>query len=300
MSLESNSPAMHAAPARGPANATPAASSETHAALVAQACRALQADATVDLAELAARAGLSRFHFHRVFKAITGITPKAYAKAVRTQRTRAELARGDTVTTAMYDAGFNSSGRFYENTNAMLGMTPTQFRDQGAGLRIRFALGQCALGALLVAATDKGICEIALGNDPQVLLQDFQDRYARARLVGGDDEFERWVAAVVGFVENPGLGLALPLDVRGTAFQQRVWQALREVPVGATATYAEIARRIGAPGSARAVAQACGANPIALAIPCHRVIRTDGSPSGYRWGVDRKVRLLALESQLSR
>ncbi|OZI21313.1 AraC family transcriptional regulator [Bordetella genomosp. 9] len=271
-----------------------------HAALVEQACRAMESGTATDLATLAEQAGMSRFHFHRVFKAVTGITPKAYAQALRASRARQELdraqSRGRSVTDAIYEAGFNSSGRFYESVPAILGMTPTEFRRGGAGLSIRFAVAQCSLGALLVAATGKGICQISLGDDPQALVQALQDRYAQAELEGGDDEFKRWVAQVVGFVENPKIGLALPLDVRGTAFQQRVWQALREIPLGSTATYAEIARRIGAPAAVRAVARACASNDIALAIPCHRVVRTDGGAGGYRWGVTRKLELLARES----
>jgi AraC family transcriptional regulator of adaptative response/methylated-DNA-[protein]-cysteine methyltransferase len=274
---------------------TPPAAS--HSALVEQACRAMESGEAVDLATLAERAGMSRFHFHRVFKAVTGITPKAYAKALRASRARHELDQGRNVTDALYEAGFNSSGRFYESAPGILGMTPTEFRQRGAGVRIRFALAQCSLGALLVAATDKGVCEISLGEDPEPLVQGLQDRFAQARLEGGDEQFERWVAAVVGFVENPTLGLSLPLDVRGTAFQQRVWQALQGIPMGTTATYADIARQIGAPTAVRAVARACATNAIALAIPCHRVVRTDGSPSGYRWGIARKLELLAREGK---
>jgi AraC family transcriptional regulator of adaptative response/methylated-DNA-[protein]-cysteine methyltransferase len=284
-------------PAMKPAISLPVPSASAHAALVEQACRAIESGEAFDLATLADQAGLSRFHFHRVFKALTGITPKAYAKAVRASRARRELDRARNVTDAMYEAGFNSSGRFYETATGILGMTPTEFRRHGAGVRIRFALAQCSLGALLVAATDKGVCEISLGDDPQSLLHGLQDRFKQARLEGGDEQFERWVAAVVGFVEDPRMGLCLPLDVRGTAFQQRVWQALQEIPPGSTATYAEIARRIGSPTAVRAVARACGSNAIALAIPCHRVVRTDGAPSGYRWGLARKLELLAREGK---
>jgi AraC family transcriptional regulator of adaptative response/methylated-DNA-[protein]-cysteine methyltransferase len=278
----------------------PAPSAHPHAALVEQACRALESDASTDLGTLAGQAGMSRFHFHRVFKAVTGITPKAYAKAVRASRARHELNRGRSVTDAFYEAGFNSSGRFYESAPGMLGMTPTEFRRRGAGVRIRFAVAQCSLGALLVAATDKGVCQIALHDDAQTLVQDLQDRFAEANLEAGDREFEQWVAQVIGFVENPALGLSLPLDVRGTAFQQRVWQALQGIPIGDTASYAEIARRIGAPAAVRAVARACATNAIALAIPCHRVVRTDGLPGGYRWGIARKIELLKREEHASR
>ncbi len=240
---------------------------------------------------------MSRFHFHRIFKAATGITPKAYANALRADRARQQLRQSASVTDAMYGAGFNSSGRFYEAAPAILGMTPTAFRKDGEGVEIRFAVGQCALGALLVAASDTGICEIALHEDPEQLVRNLQDRFKAARLIGADREFEQWMAAVVGFVENPSVGLHLPLDVRGTAFQRRVWEALREIPVGATATYTDIAERIGSPRSVRAVARACATNNIALAIPCHRVVRTDGSLAGYRWGIERKRELIEREAK---
>jgi AraC family transcriptional regulator, regulatory protein of adaptative response / methylated-DNA-[protein]-cysteine methyltransferase len=209
---------------------------------------------------------------------------------------REALARSGTVTDAIYDAGYNSNGRFYEGSDALLGMTPTRYRDGGADTEIRFAIGQCALGAILVAQSERGVCAIALGDDPDALARELQDRFPKARLIGGDPGFEQLVAQVVGFVEAPGVGLDLPLDVRGTAFQQRVWQALREVPPGRTASYADIAQRIGRPKSVRAVAQACGANVLAVAIPCHRVVRSDGGLSGYRWGVERKRALLAREA----
>jgi AraC family transcriptional regulator of adaptative response/methylated-DNA-[protein]-cysteine methyltransferase len=224
------------------------------------------------------------------------LTPKAYAAERRADRVRRELARSDTVTGAIYDAGFNSSGRFYAQADRMLGMTPARYRAGGAEAEIRFAVGECSLGSILVAGSDRGVCAILLGDDPDALVRDLQDRFPQARLIGGDAAFEQWVARVVGFVEAPGLGLDLPLDVRGTAFQQRVWRALQEIPPGSTASYSEIALRIGAPKSVRAVAQACGANPLAVAIPCHRVVRQDGGLSGYRWGVARKRALLARES----
>lgn len=245
---------------------------------------------------LAKAAGMSRFHFHRVFKSVTGVTPQAYAAAHRAQRLREELPRSRSVTEAIYGAGFNSSGRFYASASKTLGMTPTRFRAGGSGTSIRFAVGECSLGSILVAATEQGLCAISLGDDPGELLRELQDRFPHAALVGGDEDFEQLVAKVVGLVEAPALGLELPLHVRGTAFQLRVWQALCRIPPGATASYAEIAGRIGAPKSARAVAQACAANAIAVAIPCHRVVRTDGSLSGYRWGVERKRTLLEREA----
>jgi AraC family transcriptional regulator of adaptative response/methylated-DNA-[protein]-cysteine methyltransferase len=267
------------------------------AAAIAAACRLIEeAEEIPSLAELAAAAGMSRFHFHRVFKAVTGVTPKAYAAAHRTQRVRHELRSGGSVTEAIYGAGFNSSGRFYATSSAVLGMTPRRFRAGGGGETVRFALGECSLGSILVAATAKGICAITFGDDPEALLRDFQDRFPKADLVGGDAAFEELVAKVVGLVEAPAIGADLPLDIRGTAFQQRVWQALRAIPPGSTASYAEIARRIGAPNAVRAVAQACASNPIAVAIPCHRVVRNDGAISGYRWGVARKHALLKREA----
>ena len=239
---------------------------------------------------------MSRYHFHRVFKAITGVTPKAYAVAQRAQRVRDELSRTATVTEAIYGAGFQSNGHFYATSSEVLGMTPSQFRSGGHGASLRFAVGQCSLGAILVAATDKGVCAILLGDDPDALVRDLQDRFPRAQLLGGDHDFEHVVARVIGFVEAPALGLDLPLDVRGTAFQQRVWQALRDIPAGATASYLDIARRIGAPPAVRAVAQACASNVIAVAIPCHRVASRDGTLAGYRWGVERKRVLLDREA----
>ena len=269
---------------------------QVHAALEAKACRLIEtAENTPALAALAKRAGLSPYHFHRVFKATTGVTPKAYAAAHRAKRVRDELTGSRTVTEAIYDAGFNSASRFYETSGRFLGMTPTDFRAGGADMEIRFAVGQCALGSVLVAQSARGVCAILLGDDPDTLVRDLQDRFPRATLLGGEAAFEQTVARVIAFVEAPARGLDLPLDVRGTAFQQRVWAALRQIPAGSTASYAEIAARIGAPNGSRAVAQACGANPLAVAIPCHRVVRTDGSLSGYRWGVQRKQDLLGRE-----
>jgi AraC family transcriptional regulator of adaptative response/methylated-DNA-[protein]-cysteine methyltransferase len=275
-------------------------SEDAQAKAVARACRAIEeAEEPPTLEALAKIAGQSPWHFHRVFKAATGVTPKAYADAHRGKRVRDELKRADTVTEAIYSAGFNSNGRFYAASNDLIGMTPTGFREGGAGATIRFALGECSLGAILVAATDKGVCAITLGDDPQQLVRAFQDDFPNAQLVGGDRNFEGIVAAAVGLVEGSPSEFKLPLDVRGTAFQQRVWQALRDIPAGKTASYMEIAAKIGAPASVRAVAGACASNRIAVAIPCHRVVRTDGSLSGYRWGVERKRALLQRESRIA-
>jgi AraC family transcriptional regulator of adaptative response/methylated-DNA-[protein]-cysteine methyltransferase len=274
--------------------------STRQAQTVAAACRLIEQESTLpSLAQLAQTAGLSRFHFHRLFKLHTGVTPKDYAAAWRAQRVREQLATGGSVTSAMYDAGFNSSGRFYAAAPAMLGMTPSAYRAGGSGEAIRFAVAQCWLGAILVAATAQGVCAVTLGDDPEQLVHDLQDRFAQAEMIGADAQFEQWVARVISIVEAPGsavaLQLELPLDVRGTAFQQRVWQALREIPAGQRLSYAELARRIGQPRAVRAVASACGANAIAVLIPCHRVVRTDGGLSGYRWGVARKQALLEYE-----
>jgi AraC family transcriptional regulator of adaptative response/methylated-DNA-[protein]-cysteine methyltransferase len=270
---------------------------EQHAAAVAKACRLIETAAEMpSLDELAREVGMSRFHFHRIFKAATGVTPKAYAVARRVERVREELPRSSSVTDAIYGAGYNSSGRFYAGSAEVLGMNPADFRAGGKGAAIRFAVGECSLGAILVAATDKGVCAISLGDDPAVLLRDLEDRFPKAQLIGADRNFEQLVAKIVGFVEAPALGLDLPLDVRGTAFQQRVWQALRDIPAGSTASYTEIARRIRRPKAVRAVAAACAANAIAVAIPCHRVVRQDGALAGYRWGIERKRRLLAREA----
>jgi AraC family transcriptional regulator of adaptative response/methylated-DNA-[protein]-cysteine methyltransferase len=269
---------------------------EQYASTVAAACQVIEtADEPPSLEALAKAAGMSRFHFHRVFMKVAGLTPKAYAIAHRAVRLRQELPKRRTVTEAIYEAGFNSSGRFYAESSRMLGMSPKYFRDGGTGTAIRFAVGECSLGSLLVASSAKGVCAILLGDEPNALVQDLQDRFPKAQLIGGDKSFERVVAQVVGFVEAPKLGLNLPLDMRGTAFQQRVWKALREIPAGSTASYSKIAKLIGSPKAVRAVAGACASNPIAVAIPCHRVVRTDGNLSGYRWGVERKRQLLRLE-----
>jgi AraC family transcriptional regulator of adaptative response/methylated-DNA-[protein]-cysteine methyltransferase len=245
---------------------------------------------------LAAVVGRSPTYFHRLFKAATGVTPKDYATAHRAAKVRQGLASGSSVTEAIYDAGFNSSGRFYEKSTGMLGMTPSQYRAGGANEEIKFAVGQTSLGAILVASSKKGVAAILIGDDPDKLVRNLQDRFRRAHLVGADRDYEALVARVVGFVEAPRIGLDLPLDIRGTAFQRRVWQVLQEIPVGATVSYAEIAQRIGAPTAVRAVAGACAANSLAVAIPCHRVVRSDGSLSGYAWGVERKRVLLDREA----
>ncbi|MDP4023521.1 bifunctional DNA-binding transcriptional regulator/O6-methylguanine-DNA methyltransferase Ada [Methylobacterium sp. NEAU 140] len=269
---------------------------ERRAEAVARACRLIDAAETLPgLDALAKAAGLSAFHFHRVFRAVTGVTPRAYAAARRAARVADGLSGAGSVTEAVYEAGYGAASRFYAEAPARLGMAPAAYRRGGAGARIRFGVGACALGAILVAATQTGICAILLGDDPDALTRDLQDRFPKAELTGGDPAFEGWMARVIGLVEAPGHGHDLPLDIGGTAFQQRVWAALRKIPVGSTASYADIARAIGEPGASRAVALACGANALAVAIPCHRVVRSDGALSGYRWGVARKRDLLARE-----
>ncbi|MEO9336631.1 bifunctional DNA-binding transcriptional regulator/O6-methylguanine-DNA methyltransferase Ada [Mesorhizobium sp. SB112] len=276
-----------------------ASQTENHARIVSEACRMIEnAEEIPALDTLAQNAGMSSYYFHRVFKSVTGLTPKAYATARRSKRVRDELTSGDgNVTDAIYSAGFGSNSRFYEKSNAVLGMTPTKFRSGGADIEIKFAIGECSLGSILVARSEKGVCAIFMGDDPDQLARDLQDRFPNASLVGDDPDFDKLVASVVGMVEKPDRGIDLPLDIHGTVFQQRVWQALRDIPAGEKASYTDIAERIGAPKSVRAVAQACAANKIAIAIPCHRVVRNDGALSGYRWGVDRKRALLDREAK---
>ena len=271
---------------------------QLNAEVVAELCRFIEsADTPPTLDELARHAGLSAFHLHRIFKEVTGVTPHAYAAAHRVKRLRNALERDASVTDAIFGAGYNSSSRFYEKSGDLLGMTPTTYRSGGANTEIRFAIGECSLGSILVARSARGICAISLGDNPETPARELQDRFPQARLIGDDADFAALVARVIGFVEAPGVGLDLPLDVRGTAFQRRVWEALRKIPPGSTASYAEIAERIGAPKSVRAVAQACGANMLAVAIPCHRVVRQDGNLSGYRWGLQRKQALLEREAE---
>ena len=270
---------------------------ERDAARVAALCRLIErSEETPSLRTLARHAGLSAFHTQRLFKAVTGVTPRAYAAARRAERMRAGLLAGKPVTEALFGAGFGSTSRFYERSGELLGMTPTRYRSGGADQPIRFAVGECSLGSVLVAATGRGVCAILLGDDPEELVHDLERRFPRAELLGGDAAFEALVGKVVALVERPAAGAALPLDIRGTAFQRRVWKALGTVRPGRTTTYAKLAAAIGAPGAARAVARACAANPLAVAIPCHRVVRTDGGLSGYRWGVARKAALLAREA----
>lgn len=268
---------------------------------IARACRLIEtAEAPPSLAALAAAAGLSPYHFHRLFKAATGLTPKGYARAQQARRMQEGLSAGATVTAAIYDAGYGSSSRFYEASDAVLGMPASTYRAGGADQQIRFATGPCSLGWVLAASTRQGVCAIFLGDEPDVLVADLRRRFLRADLIEGDTDFGLTLDAVVRLVEAPGLGLDLPLDIRGTAFQQRVWDALRAIPPGQTASYRDVAHQIGAPKAVRAVAAACAANLLGVAIPCHRVVRSDGALSGYYWGLARKRALLDKEQVMSR
>ena len=278
---------------------TPDAPSLTdrYGVLVAAACRTLEReDGPVPLAHLAREARLSPHHFHRIFRTLTGVTPRAYASAHRRGRIHVALRGPAGVTEAIYEAGFGSAARFYAETRASLGMTPTRYKEGAHQMTIEFAVGPCELGLVLVARTALGLCAILLGDDRGVLEAELRRRFPRATLVAGDDSFAEMLRVVTRGIAEPATTIALPLDVRGTAFQQRVWQALRAIPAGTTVTYAELAKRIGAPNAVRAVGAACGANPVAIAIPCHRVIGRDGSLTGYRWGVERKRALLDREA----
>ncbi len=265
---------------------------------VARACALIEAaEEAPDLVAIAAASGMSRHHFHRVFKSITGLTPGAYGKAVRERRALAGLAKGGTVTEAIYNAGYGSSSRFYETIAPKLGLKPSAFAKGGTGEAVFFAVGECSLGSLLVAATAKGVCAIELGDSPEDLVEGFQDRFPNADLKGDDPDFERLISEVAGIVDEPWRPLEIPLHVRGTAFQHKLWRALQEIPAGETRTYAQMATQIGRPEAIRAVANACAGNKVAVAIPCHRVVRTGGAISGYRWGVERKQALLRREAE---
>jgi len=267
-----------------------------HNEIIVDLCHFIvNAEQEPSLAELSEHAGLSSYHLHRLFKRITGVTPKAYAKTHRVQRLRASLVKNEKITDAVYDAGYNSSSRFYSESNQLLGMAPKQFRAGGINAEIYFAIGECSLGSVLVAQSERGICAISLGDDPKVLLDELQEQFSTATLIGGDADYEKIVAQVIGFIEHPADNFSLPLDIRGTSFQQRVWQALQTIKPGQTTSYSELAQRIGSPKAVRAVAGACAANVLAVAIPCHRVVRNNGDLSGYRWGVERKKTLLEIE-----
>ena len=267
-------------------------------ALVLQACHAIEHSTPAPtLDQLAQQAGMSPHHFQRIFKAATGLSPKAYHKAVQARRVTAALQTAPSVTAALYDAGFNSAGRFYEDAPALLGMSPGNYRKGGAGEHIRYAVEPCTLGWIIVAATRKGICAIEFGESEAMLAERVRARFPQAKFEAADAEFTRWVARVLAYIEQPRGVLELPLDIQGTVFQRRVWQALQAIPAGQTASYAEIAGRIGQPQAYRAVAHACAGNPVAVAIPCHRAVRANGDLAGYRWGIARKAELLRRENE---
>ncbi len=248
-------------------------------------------DETVSLGRLGQAVGLSPYHLQRTFKRMTGVTPRAYAGARRIERMKTGLKRGDSVTRASYDAGFSSPSRAYAHSRTRLGMTPGSYQRGGRGIDVRFTTVSTALGTVLVAATDQGLCAVTLGQDAGALEASLRREYPAARIARGDDELAGWADAVTGRISGDGTERP-PLDVRGTAFQWQVWEALQRIPRGATRTYTEIAQALGRPSAARAVAGACASNKVALVIPCHRVVREDGGLGGYRWGIERKRALL--------
>ncbi len=267
-----------------------------HRDAIERACRLIETSAdSLSLDQLAQQAAMSRFHFQRTFKKIVGITPKQFEQSVRAARTKRALHAETNVTAAIYAAGFNSSGHFY-TADKLLGMKARQFQRGGVDVVIRYGTVACALGMLLLAATDKGICSIELGDSAEHLHAALRQHFPRAQLEPMDAQIAQWLRELVHFIEQPHAALQLPLDIQGTAFQRQVWQALRDIPLGSTASYTEIAARIGKPGAARAVATACAGNALALAIPCHRVIRGNGDLAGYRWGIERKRELLEREA----
>ncbi len=266
--------------------------------VVAEICRLIErSEETPKLETLAAKAGFSPHHFHRLFKFATGLTPAAWGRAHRATRMRAALEGSDTVTSAIHQAGYGSASRFYEKSDKVLGMKPSEYRSGGVNTDIFYSIGDSALGKILVAHTDRGVCAIFLGDEPDPLIADLRRRFPKASISEAGSDFARTVAQVVSFVEEPRRGLDLPLDLLGTAFQKRVWAALQEIPLGQTVTYGDIAARIGAPNAVRAVGTACGANHVSLAVPCHRVVGKSGALTGYRWGVERKKELLKREKE---
>jgi AraC family transcriptional regulator of adaptative response/methylated-DNA-[protein]-cysteine methyltransferase len=268
------------------------------AATIADLCRHIEsAEQPPTLDQLAARAGLSAYHLHRQFKAATGLTPGAYARARRADRLRQALPASPTVTEAIYAAGYNADSRFYAEAGQLLGMPPATYRRGGAGQRIAYALDTCSLGKVLVARTTHGLCAILLGDEAPPLVDDLRRRFPQAEVEADHGLLAESLARVVACIDAPGTALDLPLDIRGTAFQQRVWLALRAIPAGQTTTYSELAERIDAPRAVRAVAAACAANPLAVVVPCHRVLRRDGDLAGYRWGLERKRALLEREAE---
>ncbi|MCC6952721.1 MAG: bifunctional DNA-binding transcriptional regulator/O6-methylguanine-DNA methyltransferase Ada [Deltaproteobacteria bacterium] len=269
-------------------------------ALMLKACRFIEAsEETPPLAQLATLVGLSPEYFQKTFRKLIGVSPKEYAIALRSEKVRQELATAESVTSAMYSAGFNSSGRFYDNAEKILGMTPTAYRAGGRGMNITVTVSTSWIGTVLVATTARGVCSVLLGDDARSVLTDIRSRFPLATFRDADSNSEQLVSAVIASIADPFTHSTVPLDVQGTAFQHLVWNALRQIPPGETRSYAQLAASIGRPASTRAVATACAANPAAVIVPCHRVVRADGSLSGYRWGVERKEQLLAREREQS-
>lgn len=267
--------------------------------LVERACADIDAhvDEDCSLRAVADRIGGSPHHLQRTFKAMLGVSPKAYADARRIERFKASVRNGDDVTTALYDAGYGSSSRLYERADAELGMTPSAYREGGKGARVRYATAESPLGALLVAATERGLCAVRLGDDPAALVDELREELPAADVAGDDGSLADVLGQVLALIGGELPRADFPLDVRATAFQRRVWAELQAIPRGETRSYAEIARRIGQPAAARAVARACASNPVALVVPCHRVVQADGGLGGYRWGVERKAELLRREHE---
>lgn len=267
-------------------------------ASIVRACRLIeQSDPPPSLDELAAEVGMSRYRFYRMFIRALGITPKAYSLALRRERLQKSLHNASGVAEAVYDAGFGSGSRVYEKPDALLGMTPGTYRKGAPGVRIRSAIARSALGLLMVAASAKGVCMIEFGESRSELLARLRQRFAEAILEGGDENLDHWLQRIIDYLRMPAGSLDLPLDVQGTAFQQHVWQVLQGIPAGETATYAQVAHRVGKPNAVRAVARAIASNRLAVAIPCHRVIGSDGELRGYRWGLERKEQLLDRERE---
>jgi AraC family transcriptional regulator of adaptative response/methylated-DNA-[protein]-cysteine methyltransferase len=252
-------------------------------------------ETTVTLAQLSQQVGLSAFHLQRLFKRATGLSPREYQSARRMQQVKSELRKGEDVTTALYDAGFSSSSRLYENSNQQLGMTPGTYRRGGAGMTITYAVAPSALGLLLVAATERGLCAVRFGESASELEHGLRAEFHSATLRRDDGALRRYLDPLLAELRGQSSPITLPLDVRATAFQKKVWEALQHIPRGETRSYTDIARQIGEPSAVRAVARACATNPVAIAVPCHRVVRSDGELAGYRWGIERKRKLLKAE-----
>lgn len=278
-----------------------AEAADPQAVLVERACRVIEAhtEGTLSLAALGAEVGVSPYHLQRTFKSVTGVTPRQYAAAHRVKQFKARVRGGETVTGAMYEAGYGSSSRLYEKAGSeLLGMTPAVYRRGGAGMSVTYTIVGCALGRLLVAATGRGLCAVSVGDSDEALASALSEEFRSAEIRRDESAaLGEWTGAILRHLEGQQTSLDLPLDVRATAFQQRVWEQLRRIPYGTVCSYGEVARAVGQPRAVRAVARACASNPVAFVTPCHRVVREGGGLGGYRWGVERKQRLLELERE---